>query len=52
MPAITAPEIERIEEVETPKTETQTLRKRGGWSLRPQPRIGLDLGSDEDLLNR
>lgn len=50
MPVITAPEIERIEEIDAPDPETQTLRKRGGWSLRPQPRIGLDLGSDEDLL--
>ena len=50
MAVITAPEIQRIEETEAPTTETETLRKRGGWSLRPQPRIGLDLGSDEDLL--
>jgi len=50
MAVITAPEIERIEEIDAPSTETQTLRERGGWSLRPQPRIGLDLGSDEDLL--
>jgi hypothetical protein len=50
MPVITAPEIERIEEIDIPNTETQTLRERGGWSLHPQPRIGLDLGSDEDLL--
>jgi len=50
MVVITAPEIERIEEIDAPVTETQTLRERGGWSLRPQPRVGLDLGSDEDLL--
>ena len=50
MAVITAPQIERVEEIDAPTTETQTLRERGGWSLRPQPRIGLDLGSDEDLL--
>ena len=50
MAVVTAPETERIEEVDAPPTETQTLRERGGWSLRPQPRVGLDLGSDEDLL--
>lgn len=50
MAVITAPEIERIEEADAPPTRTQTLRERGGWSLRPQPRVGLDLGSDEDLL--
>ncbi len=50
MAVITAPEIERIGEIDDPATETRTLRERGGWSLRPQPRIGLDLGSDEDLL--
>jgi hypothetical protein len=50
MPVITAPEIERIEEIDAPTTETETLRERGGWSLRPQPRIGLDLGSDDELL--
>ncbi len=44
------PEIEQIQEIDTPPTETQTLRKRGGWSLQPQPRIGLDLGSDDELL--
>src|ERR1700737_3519121 len=50
MAVITAPEIERIDEIDAPTTETETLRERGGWSLRPQPRVGLDLGSDEDLL--
>jgi hypothetical protein len=50
MAVITAPEIERIEEIDAPTTETETLRERGGWLLRPQPRVGLDLGSDEDLL--
>src|SRR5262249_60256695 len=48
--AIGAPESEETEQLDAPPTETQTRRKRGGWSLRPQPRIGLDLGSDEDLL--
>lgn len=33
-----------------PPTETQPLRQRGGWTLRPHPRIGQDLGSDDDLL--
>jgi hypothetical protein len=39
-----------IEELDAPPTETQTLRQRSGWSLRPQPRVGLDLGSDDELL--
>jgi len=39
----------------TPDTEelpTKTLpqRRAGGWSIRPQPRIGLGLGSDDELL--
>jgi hypothetical protein len=50
MAVITAPEIERIAEIDAPTTETQTLRERGGWALRPQPRVGLDLGSDDELL--
>jgi len=50
MAVITAPEIESVKEFDTPPTETETLRERGGWSLRPQPRIGLDLGSDDELL--
>jgi hypothetical protein len=50
MAVISAPESEQTEQLDAPPTETQTLRQRGGWSLRPQPRIGLDLGSDEDLL--
>ncbi len=49
MAVITAPEIEEID-APAPPTETRTLRERGGWTPRPQPRIGLDLGSDEDLL--
>ncbi|WP_126552716.1 hypothetical protein [Dictyobacter kobayashii] len=31
-------------------TRTEPRRQRGGWSLKPRPRIGLDLGSDDDLL--
>lgn len=50
MTAIYAPEIEQTEQLDAPPTETQTLRQRGGWSLRPQPRIGLDLGSEDELL--
>ncbi len=50
MAVICAPEIEQMERLDAPPTETQTLRQRGGWSLRPQPRIGLDLGSDDELL--
>ncbi|HZO71261.1 MAG TPA: hypothetical protein VFB60_03600 [Ktedonobacteraceae bacterium] len=50
MAKIYTPEIEQIQELDAPPTETQTLRQRGGWSPRPQPRIGLDLGSDDELL--
>jgi len=50
MAVICAPEIEQMESLDAPPTQTQTLRQRGGWSLRPQPRIGLDLGSDDELL--
>ncbi len=39
-----------IEELEAPPTETQPLHEFGGWSLQPQPRIGLDLGSDDEML--
>lgn len=39
-----------IEEIEAPITETLTERRAGGWSLRPQPRISLDLGSDDEML--
>lgn len=39
-----------VEELDAPSTETQTQRQQGGWRLRPQPRIGLDLGSDDELL--
>lgn len=47
MPLTHAPD---IEELDAPTTETETKRQRGGWRLRPLPRIGLDLGSDEELL--
>lgn len=44
--AIADPEVERAER----PTETQTKRRVGGWSLHPKPRIGLNLGSDDELL--
>lgn len=47
MPVTYAPD---VEELDAPSTETQTQRQQGGWRLRPQPRIGLDLGSDDELL--
>lgn len=47
MPLTYAPD---IEELDAPTTETETKRQRGGWRLHPLPRIGLDLGSDEELL--
>lgn len=40
------PEVER----EAPPTKTQPKRRPGGWHPRPQPRIGLGLGSDDELL--
>ncbi len=39
-----------VEELETPSTETLPQRRAGGWSLKPQPRIGLNLGSDDEML--
>ncbi len=39
-----------IEELDAPPTETLPQRHTGGWSLKPQPRIGLDLGSDDEML--
>ncbi len=39
-----------VEELETPPTETLPQHHPGGWSLQPQPRIGLDLGSDDEML--
>ncbi len=47
MTIIYAPE---IEEYEAPSTETLPERRTGGWSPRPEPRIGLDLGSDDEML--
>ena len=38
------------EELDVSPTETKTARRLGGWSLKPQPRIGLDMGSDDDML--
>ena len=39
-----------IEELDAPLTETLPQHAPGGWSLQPQPRIGLDLGSDDEML--
>ncbi len=39
-----------VEELDTSPTETQPEREFGGWRLQPQPRIGLDLGSDDEML--
>ena len=50
MAKIYTPEIEQIQQLDAPPTETQTQRQKGGWSLQSQPRIGLDLGSDDELL--
>ena len=38
------------EELDVSPTETKTERRPGGWSLKPQPRVGLDMGSDDDML--
>ncbi len=38
------------EQTEVPPTETQPQRRAGGWSIQPQPRIGLNMGSDDELL--
>ena len=46
--AVTLPP--EVEEACTRPTETKPQRRVGGWSLRPQPRIGLNLGSDDELL--
>lgn len=40
------PEVEQ----EAPPTETQPKRRLGGWSPRPRPRVGLNLGSDDEML--
>jgi hypothetical protein len=34
----------------TPPTKTQPKRQTGGWTPRPQPRVALNLGSDDELL--
>ena len=47
--AITYPPPE-VEQPDALPTETLPKRRLGGWSPRPQPRFGLDLGSDEELL--
>ena len=39
-----------IEQEETFPTRTLPQRRAGGRSLHPQPRIGLNLGSDDELL--
>jgi hypothetical protein len=39
-----------VEELDTPPTETLPLRRPGGWSIQPQPRVGLALGSDDEML--
>ena len=39
-----------VEEIDTPPTKTLPQRQAGGWSIQPQPRIGLNLGSDDELL--
>ena len=37
-------------ELDVSPTETKTARRVGRWSLKPQPRVGLDMGSDDDML--
>lgn len=39
-----------IDELDMPPTKTLPQRQAGGWSIRPQPRVGLGLGSDDELL--
>jgi hypothetical protein len=46
--AITYPP--EVEEVTPLTTETKPQRRLGGWSLRPHPRVALNLGSDDELL--
>jgi hypothetical protein len=46
MGLIFAPDVEIV----APPTETQPQRQAGGWSIEPEPLVGLDLGSDDDLL--
>ena len=38
-----------VEETSLP-TETRPQRQAGGWSIEPRPRVGLNLGSDDELL--
>ena len=38
------------EETDTRPTETLPKKRAGGWSVYPDPRIGLGLGSDDELL--
>lgn len=39
-----------VEETETLPTKTLPQRRVGGWSIYPDPRIDLGLGSDDELL--
>ena len=39
-----------VEETDAPPTETLPQRRAGGWLIQPQLRIGLNLGSDDELL--
>ena len=39
-----------VEEIDALPTEILPQRQAGGWSIQPQPRIGLNLGSDDELL--
>jgi hypothetical protein len=46
--AITFPP--EVEETSSLPIETKPQRRPGGWSLRPHPRVALNLGSDDELL--
>jgi hypothetical protein len=37
-------------EILAPPTETQPQRLAGGWTIEPEPLVGLDLSSDDELL--
>lgn len=39
-----------VEETDTLPTKTLPERRAGGWSIYPDPRIDLGLGSDDELL--
>jgi hypothetical protein len=39
-----------VPSIDDPPTKTQPERRIGGWSSRPRPHIGLNLGSDDELL--